>query len=143
MTDGAGRPDPPTPRPGSLEWLADQHGDAPAIVDAADGRILTRAEHDAHATALAHGLTAEHGVTSQTRVAVTLASGPDLLVVLYALAKLGAAPVLLPPAAPTGDALALARTAGCALLIAGILLELVGITLERREEDRKARRTPV
>jgi hypothetical protein len=32
--------------------------------------------------------------------------------------------------------------AGLALLLAGILLELVGITLERREEDRKTRRSP-
>jgi drug/metabolite transporter (DMT)-like permease len=32
--------------------------------------------------------------------------------------------------------------AGLALLLAGILLELVGIALERREEDRKIRRSP-
>ncbi|MDB5867276.1 MAG: hypothetical protein JWO70_5082 [Betaproteobacteria bacterium] len=32
--------------------------------------------------------------------------------------------------------------AGLALLLAGILLELVGIALERRDEDRKIRRSP-
>ena len=32
--------------------------------------------------------------------------------------------------------------AGLALLLAGIVLELVGIALERRDENRRLRRTP-
>jgi acyl-coenzyme A synthetase/AMP-(fatty) acid ligase len=116
--------DAPVPRAGSLEWLADQQGDALAILDAADGRRVSRAEHDAGADALARGLAAEHDIAPQVRVAVALSSGPGLLTVLYALAKLGAAPVLLAGVAPVGAILASARTAGCSLLISdGVLHE--------------------
>ncbi|MCW3041647.1 MAG: hypothetical protein JWM31_3552 [Solirubrobacterales bacterium] len=113
------RPEPParSPRPGSLEWLADAQGESLAVLDGATGRALTRAEHDAAANGLACGLHDEHGLDAGARVAVRLAPGGVALTVLYALAKLGAAPLLLSPETPREQAATLAATAGCALLI--------------------------
>lgn len=109
--------DATSPRSGSLEWLADAQPDDPAVVDAPSGAHLSRREHDDAASALARGLAAEHGVVPGMRVAVRAVPGPELLLALYAIAKLGAAPVLLPSALPVLAASGLARTADAALLI--------------------------
>lgn len=103
------------PRPGSLEWLAETDGDAPLAVDGQTGHAVSRAEHETRATALAHGLAAEHAVAAGDRVAVALPASPLLLEVLYALAKLGATGLLLAPGHPEPQLTA--RTAGCRLLV--------------------------
>ncbi len=103
------------PRPGSLEWLALTQGDAVLAVDAGSGRSATRAEHEARATALAHGLAAEHGIASGDHVAVALPPSTLHLEVLYALAKLGAGPVLLATGHPAPEGPA--RIAGCRLIV--------------------------
>lgn len=105
------------PPPGSLEWLAEQDPAAPATVHAPAGELRTRAEHDAAATALAHGLHVEHGIAAGDHVAVALPPCPALVVLPYALAKLGAAPLLLDPADPAAAA-ELTRRAGAKLLVA-------------------------
>jgi acyl-coenzyme A synthetase/AMP-(fatty) acid ligase len=111
----------PAPRPGSLEHLARSAPDAPAVIEARTGRTLTRRRHDEFADALAAGLHAEHGIDAATRVAVALPPGADLLTLLFALAKLGAAPLLLADAMPVPQARALSAASGCALLVANTL----------------------
>jgi acyl-coenzyme A synthetase/AMP-(fatty) acid ligase len=114
--DGSGAP---SPRPGSLEHLARGAPDGTAAVDARTGRTLTRREHDAAADALADGLADEHGIAAGARVAVALPGSLELLIALFALAKLGAAPVLLPPGLTSATAGRLALMAGSRLLITG------------------------
>ncbi len=87
------------------------------MVDARDGRTLTRAEHDSLAEALAEALHAEYDVRAGTRVALGLAPSIDALTLLFALAKLGAAPVLLPASLAVPDARAVAAIADCRLLV--------------------------
>ncbi|WP_354697793.1 hypothetical protein DSM112329_03437 [Paraconexibacter sp. AEG42_29] len=108
----------PGPKPGSLEWLADQDPEQGATVEASSGACTSRAEHDALASGLARGLSATHGVTAGDRVAIALPPGPDLLRTQYALAKLGAAPLLLSPHAASSAGRRLAAIAGAAILIA-------------------------
>lgn len=119
MTDARDQPGAPSPRPGSLEHLALGAPEATAVVDARTGRTLTRGDHDDAADALATGLGLAHGICAGARVAVALPSSPELLTLLFALAKLGAAPVLLPPVLTAAASGRLALTAGCRLLVTG------------------------
>lgn len=82
-------------RAGTLEWIAVQRPDDLAVLDIATGRRLTRAEHDASATRLAHALR-HAGVGPGDRVLCALGPGADELLLAFACAKLGAAPVHLP-----------------------------------------------
>lgn len=111
----------PAPRAGSLEWLADQQPDAIAVVDARTGRTLTRAAHETSAAALADGLAVEHAITGGSRVGLRLPAGPELLVAQYALAKLGAAPLVLDARRPADEARRLAAAAGAVLLVTDAL----------------------
>lgn len=79
------------PAPGSLEHLADTRGDEVALADGE--RILTRAQWDRRASALARGLAAEHAIGPGDRVAVKMHNRCEYFELTFALAKLGATPV--------------------------------------------------
>lgn len=84
-----------SPRPGTLEWLADQQPDAP-VLTTPDG-TLTRAEWEAGANALAEHLAGEHGVEPGTLLTAAGRAGPEWFTLGWAAAKLGAGVAGLPP----------------------------------------------
>ncbi|MCW3012541.1 MAG: Amino acid adenylation protein [Solirubrobacterales bacterium] len=85
----------PAPRPGTLEWLADQQPDAPVLIGP-DG-TLTRTGWEARAEALAEHLATVRGVAEGDLLSAGGRIGPDWLTVSWAAAKLGAGLAGLPP----------------------------------------------
>lgn len=85
----------PAPRPGTLEWLADERPDNP-VLRTPDGEV-TRAEWEARAEALASHLEAERGVVAGSELSASGRIGADWLTVSWAAAKLGAGLAGLPP----------------------------------------------
>jgi acyl-CoA synthetase (AMP-forming)/AMP-acid ligase II len=86
------------PAPGTLEHLATLRPDEVALVEGEQQR--TRAAVARRANALALSLEEEDGVGPGGRVAVRLPPSIALHELTFALAKLGATPVALPPDAP-------------------------------------------
>lgn len=85
------------PRSGTLEALAAAAPDQVVLREPATGRTRTRAEWDAQAGSLAVALTDRFGIGHGSRVAILLDHPQlELLDLVFALAKLGAVPVLLP-----------------------------------------------
>jgi amino acid adenylation domain-containing protein len=80
-----------------FEQQAARQPDAPAL--SFDGGTLSYAELNARANRLAHHLVAQ-GVRPDSRVAIALARGPDLVVAMLAVLKAGGAYVPLDPAYP-------------------------------------------
>ena len=86
---------PPSPRPGTLEWLADRDPDHIALVTPEGA--LTRGDWEARAAALAEHLAQEREVAPGGLLSASGRIGPHWLVVSWAAAKLGAA------TAPAGE----------------------------------------
>lgn len=84
----------PSPRPGTLEWLADQRSEE-AVLLTPDGG-LTRAEWEAQADALAERLAAQVGVGPGDLLSASGRIGPEWFVACWAAAKLGAGLAGLP-----------------------------------------------
>lgn len=99
----------PGPRPGTLEWLADQAPDLPVLLTL-DG-ALTRGQWEHRADALADELACSGAATGQLLVA-SGRIGPDWFVASWAAAKLGAALAGLPPGPVLAPADALHVTSG-------------------------------
>src|SRR5204863_6615748 len=89
--------------------------DAVAVVDH-DGARLTYAQLDARANRLAH-LLRERGVTADSRVAVALPRGADLVVALLAILKAGGAYVPLDPANPPARSALVLDDSGARLVL--------------------------
>lgn len=84
-----------SPRPGTLEWLADARPDEVVLITADGG--LTRSAWEERADALAEHLTSEREVGPGELVTAAGAIGPDWFTVSWATAKLGAGLAGLPP----------------------------------------------
>jgi amino acid adenylation domain-containing protein len=94
----------PMPRAGAAggtlpEAFAHAPADPAAVAVTGGGRTLTYAELDARSNRLAHELAA-HGVTAESRVAISLHRSPDLVVVILAVLKAGGCYVPVDPHAP-------------------------------------------
>lgn len=85
----------PSPRPGTLEWLADQRPDE-AVLLTPDGAI-TRNAWEARANALAEHLARECDVTAGGLLSTSGRIGPEWFTASWAAAKLGAGLAGLPP----------------------------------------------
>lgn len=85
----------PGPRPGTLEWLADQRPDE-VVLRTPDG-TLTRAAWEARADALAEHLAAGPGIAPGDLLTAAGRIDPAWFVAAWAAAKLGAGLVGLPP----------------------------------------------
>lgn len=93
------------PRPGTLETLAAAAPDQVVLREHATGRTRTRAQWDERAGSLAVALGDRHGIGHGSRVAILLDRPVlELLDLVFALAKLGAIPVHLPPGTDPGAA---------------------------------------
>lgn len=116
---------PPSPRPGTLEWLADDRPDDPVLTSPAGA--LSRAAWEARAEALAEHLARERGAGPGALLTASGRIGPDWFVVSWAAAKLGAGLAGLPPgpgatlpgaihveALPAGPAMGPRRLSGAA-----------------------------
>lgn len=84
----------PSPRPGTLEWLADQRPDE-AVLLTPDG-ALTRSEWEARTAALSERLVAD-GVAPGDLLSASGRIGPAWFIASWAAAKLGAGLAGLPP----------------------------------------------
>ncbi len=84
-----------SPRPGTLEWLADQQPDAPLL--STPHEAITRAALEARAGTLAEHLATEHGVEAGTLLTAAGRLGPEWFALGWAAAKLGAGVAGLPP----------------------------------------------
>ncbi|MCZ7428597.1 amino acid adenylation domain-containing protein [Micromonospora sp. WMMA1949] len=93
-----GPAEPPAGLHTLIESVADRRPDAPALVTAT--AVMTYAELDARANAVAHALVAR-GVGPDRLVAVGLPRGPELVVTLLGVLKAGGAYLALDPAEPT------------------------------------------
>ena len=72
------------------EAIAARQPDQPALIQG--GRVVTWAQFDAHADALAAHLVG-HGITADAKVAAYLYNGPEYLETYYAAFKAGVAPI--------------------------------------------------
>ena len=96
----ASTPAAPSPRPGTLEWLADQKPDETVLLTP-DG-ALTRASWEAAAGALADDLADERGIGAGDLLSAAGRIGPAWLALSWAAAKLGASLAGLPPGPGVG-----------------------------------------
>lgn len=120
------------PRPGTLEALAAAAPDQIVLREYGTGRTRTRAAWDERAGSLAVALGATHGIDHGSRVAILLDRPQlELLDLVYALAKLGAIPIVLP-------ARGLDEVAGADLVVraaAGPALDGPGLLIDRDLDD--------
>lgn len=99
-----------------FEAVAAGHPDAPAVIEAGTGRVMSYRDLDRAANGLAARLQAA-GVRSGDVVAVRLPRGADHVMTLLAILKLGAAFLPLDPDLPEAWLADLLRRAGAAVLV--------------------------
>ncbi|WP_189152426.1 AMP-binding protein, partial [Streptomyces lacrimifluminis] len=111
--------------------------DAPAVTLGPD--TVTYAELDARANRLAHALRAR-GVGAETRVAVQLDRGPDLIAALLAVWKAGGAYVPVDPSCPAERVASIVATSGAptAITTEPYADRFCGITVLLADEDASA-----
>ncbi|MFJ3090868.1 amino acid adenylation domain-containing protein [Streptomyces sp. NPDC086838] len=108
--------------------------DAPAV--RSDEGVLTYAELDARANQVAHFLR-ERGVGHESRVAVVLDRGPELIASLLGVWKAGAAYVPVDPAYPAERIAAIVESSGASAVLDGARPSVAGlpVTAPERVDD--------
>ncbi|HET8640524.1 MAG TPA: amino acid adenylation domain-containing protein, partial [Pseudonocardiaceae bacterium] len=107
--------EPPVPLPEAFARIARATPDAPAVTSG--DATMTYRELDARANRLAHALR-EHGVSRGDLVAVCMDRSADLIAVLIAILRAGAAYVPLDPSHPAARQSYMARDAAVRLVVA-------------------------
>lgn len=98
-----------------IAWGAARHAARDLLVQ--DDERLTYADADTRSSELAARLLA-HGIGRQSRVGILLPNGPEFVVTLFAVARIGAVAVPISTLSSPPELGRILRSCGCALLIA-------------------------